>query len=79
MNCQYRDNVTKLENVKNGQIPKNQENLKSSCIKASSHNLRPKTAINIEFDFNRKKKHSFIADNKPQVEQRKRKIEAKFQ
>ena len=71
--------MTKLENVKNGQIPKNSENLKSSCIKASGHNLRHKTAKTIEFDFNRKKKHSFIADNQLQVDQRKRKIEAKVQ
>ena len=70
--------MTKLENVKNGQIHKNYENLKPSCIKASSHNLRCKTAINIEFDYNRQKKHSFIADNKLKVDQRKRKLEANF-
>ena len=29
----------------------------------------------IEFDFNRKKKHSFIGDNMLQVDQIKRKIE----
>ena len=28
----------------------------------------------IEIDFNRKKKHSFIADNKLQIDHRKRKI-----
>ena len=71
--------MTKLESVKKGQIPKNEENLNSICIKASSHNLRRETAKKIEFDFNRKKKHSFIADNKLQVDQRKRKIGAKFQ
>ena len=32
MNCQKRDIVTKLENLKNGQIPK--KNVKSSIIKA---------------------------------------------
>ena len=70
--------MTKLKNVKNGQIPKNYEILKSSCIKASSHNLRRKTAIKIEFDFNRKTKRSFIADNKLQVDQRRRKLDAKL-
>ena len=25
MNCQKRDNLTKLENVKNGQVPENKE------------------------------------------------------
>ena len=46
--------------------------------KPENHNLRHKTAINIEFEFNRKKKQSFIADNKLQVDQIKSKIEAKF-
>ena len=46
--------------------------------KPENHNLRRKTAINIKFDFNRKKKQSFIADNKLQVDQIKRKIEANF-
>ena len=62
-----------------GKYLKIKKNLKSTSIKASSHNLRRKTAIKIEFDFNRKKKHSFIADNKLQVDQNKRKIEAKVQ
>ena len=36
MNCQQCDNVTKLENLKTGQIPKQiLENLKSSNIKAT--------------------------------------------
>ena len=34
--------------------------------------------MKIEFDFNRKKKHSFIADNKLQVDHVKRKLEANF-
>ena len=34
MNCQLRDNVTNLENMKNGQIPKNKKNVKASSIKA---------------------------------------------
>ena len=45
--------------------------------KPENHNLSRKTAVKIEFDFNKKKKHSFIADNKLQVDQIKRKIEAK--
>ena len=36
--------------------------------KPENHNLGRKTAIEIEFEFNRKKKHSFIADNKLQVD-----------
>ena len=31
--------------------------------KPENHNLMRKTAIKIEFGFNRKKTHSFIADN----------------
>ena len=46
--------------------------------KPENHSLRRKTEIKIEFGFNRKKKHSFIADNMPQVDQLKRKTEAKF-
>ena len=43
-----------------------------------NHNLRRKTAMKIELEFNRKKMHSFFADNKRQVEHFRRKIEAKF-
>ena len=46
--------------------------------KPENHNLRRETAINIEFVFSRKKKHSFIADTKPQNDQIKRKMEATF-
>ena len=46
--------------------------------KPENHNLRSKTAVRIEISFNGKKKLSFIADNKLQVDQTKRKIEAKF-
>ena len=46
--------------------------------KPENHNLRSKTAKNIKFDFNTKKKRSFIAVNKLQVDEIKRKIEAKF-
>ena len=34
--------------------------------------------MKIEFDFNRKKKHSILGENKLQVDIIKRKIEAKF-
>ena len=37
-----------------------------------------KIAIKNKFDFNRKKKHFVIADNKLQVDQIKRTIEANF-
>ena len=46
--------------------------------KPENHNLRRKTAMKIAFDFNRKKKHSFIADNKQQFTKINRKIDAKF-
>ena len=46
--------------------------------KPENHYLRRRAAIKIEFDFNRKKKHSFFADNRLQVDQIKRKVEAKF-
>ena len=47
--------------------------------KPEKHNLRRKTQIKIEFDFNKMKKHSFIADNKLQVDKNKSKIKAKFE
>ena len=34
--------------------------------------------MNTEFEFSRKKEHSLIADTKLQVDQSKRKMEAKF-
>ena len=37
-----------------------------------------KTAIKTKFEFSRKKEHSLIADTKLQVDQFKRKMEAKF-
>ena len=40
----------------------NKKNLVVS--KPENHNLRYKTAIKIEFEFSRKKKHSLIADTK---------------
>ena len=44
--------------------------------KPENHNLRCKTAIKIEIEFIRKRKLSFIADTKLQVNQIKRKMEA---
>ena len=44
--------------------------------KPANQKLRRKTAIKIEFQFNRKKKHSFNADIQLQVDQIKKKIEA---
>ena len=46
--------------------------------KPENHNLIRKTSIKIEYEFIRKRKHSFIADTKLQVDQIKRKIEANF-
>ena len=57
-------------------IRKNLWNLVVS--KPEHHNLNRKTAISTKFEFSRKKKHSLIADTKPQVDQSKRIMEAKF-
>ena len=46
--------------------------------KPENHILRRKTTIKIEFDFNRKRKHSSISYNRQQVGQIKKKIGAKF-
>ena len=46
--------------------------------KPEHHNLSCKTTIKTEFEFSRKKKQSLIADTKLQVDQCKRKMEAKF-
>ena len=40
--------------------------------------LRCKTAIKIALEFSGKKRHSFIADPKLQVDQNKRRVKAKF-
>ena len=67
--------MTKLENVKNG--PKHKKFYKKMLFlvisRPENHNLRRKNAKKIEFDFNRKKKHFFIAHNKLQVDQIKKK------
>ena len=57
-------------------ILKNMWNLVVS--KPERHNLRRKTTINTIFECCRKKEHSLIADTKLQVDQIKRKMEAKF-
>ena len=57
-------------------IKKNLRNLVVS--KPDHHNLRRKTAIKTEFEFSRKNEYSLIADTKLQVDQSKRKMEAKF-
>ena len=46
--------------------------------KPEHHNLRRKTAIKTKFEFGRKKEHSLIDETKLQVDQIKRKMEAKF-
>ena len=68
--------MTKLEHVKNGQIPEKKWNLVVS--KPENDNLRYKDAIKVQFDFSREKNHSFIAETKLQVDQVKKKMEPKF-
>ena len=46
--------------------------------KPENRNLRCKNAINVEFDFSRKRNYSFIADSKLKFDQIKRKMEAKL-
>ena len=55
--------MTKLENVKNGQ------KLENKWAKPENHNLRCKTAVMGEFDFSKKRKHSFIADTMLKIDQ----------
>ena len=43
-----------------------------------NHNLMRKNAIKNNFEINREKENSLIADTKLQVDQIKRKMEAKF-
>ena len=62
--------------MKIGQIPKKLRNLVVS--KPEHHNLRRKTAEKTNFEFSRQKERSLIADTKLQVDQSKRKVEAKF-
>ena len=46
--------------------------------KPENQNWSHKTTIKTHFEFSRKKEHSLIADTKLQVDQIKRKMEAKF-
>ena len=46
--------------------------------KPEHHNLKRKTAINSKLEISRMKEHSLISDAKLQVDQIKRKMEAKF-
>ena len=46
--------------------------------KPEHHNLRRKTAIKTKTEFSRNKEHFLIADTKLQIDQSKRKMEAKF-
>ena len=71
--------MTKLENLKNGQIPENKKKMLNLMVsKPENHNLRRKTAVEIEVECSRKKKPYFIADTRLQVDQINRKKEAKF-
>ena len=71
--------MTKLENMKNGQIPKNFKKLLNLVVSnPEHHNLGRKTAMKTNFEFSRKNEHSLIADTKLQTDQSKRKMEAKF-
>ena len=71
--------MTKLEKMKNGQIPKYLKKLWNLVVsKPEHHNLNRKAEIKTKSVFSRKKEHSLIADTKLQVDQSKRKMEAKF-
>ena len=50
MNCQLRDNVTTLENLKNGQRPKNKKMWNLVLSKPENLDLRRKTAIEKKFE-----------------------------
>ena len=57
--------MTKLENMKNGQVPKNKKKLWNLVVpKPANHNLRRKTKTTTKFEIGRKKEHSLIADTK---------------
>ena len=45
--------------------------------KPENHNLRCKTTMTIEFEFNKKKKRSLVHDTKLQVDQIRRKVKTK--
>ena len=81
MNWQYRENLTKLENMKNGQIHKTFLKKVWNLVvsKPEYHNLRRNTAIETKFGFSRLKEHYLIADTKLQVDQIKEKNGGKVQ
>ena len=65
--------------MKIGQIHKNFEKMCNLVVFKPEHrNLRRKTAIKTNFEISRKKEHSLIADTKLQIDQIKKKMEAKF-
>ena len=71
--------MTNLENLKNEQIPKKEKKMLNIVIsKQENHILWRKIAIKIRFQFSRKKKNFLIADTNLQVDEIKRKMEAKF-
>ena len=72
--------MTKLENMKNGQIPKKnfKKMLNLVISKPENHKLWLKITLKTKFEFNRKKEHTLIADNKLKNDQIKRKMEEKF-
>ena len=71
--------MTKIENMKNGQIPKNRKKIVNLVVsKPEHHSLRRKSALKTKFEFSRKMEHSLIAETMLQVEKIKRKMEAKF-
>ena len=72
--------MTKLENMKKwANTKKFKKKLWNLVVSKPEHpNLRRKFAIKTKFEFSKKKAHSSIADTKLQVDQIKRKMEAKF-
>ena len=61
-----------------GKCLKVKKNWNLVVSRPEKHNLMDKTGINIKFYFSRKKKHSFFADTKLQIDEVKRKIVGKF-
>ena len=59
MICQFCDNMTKLENVKDGQISKNKKMWNLLISKTQEHNSRIKTAKN-KLNFNSVERKSVL-------------------
>ena len=70
--------MKKLENVKNWQISKQTKIWNLVVSKPENNNFRLKTATDNECLISSKKKQSFFADTKLEVEQIKKKIEEKL-